>query len=303
MISSIATDKGCADMARVLAVVMLGGVFIAQLAAVGAKSEQVADAQTGLESASVSGNFPALPSAPQGKSTILGGAIMSVDRVRDELTLKVFAQRPTKILFDERTQVFRNGKRIPLRDLTSADHASVETLLDGTSVFAISIHILSQSPAGEFQGNVLNYNPETRTLTVGAVELPDTIKVLLPVNTPVFRTGQSQFSSASSGVSDLMRGAFISVTFESDKEGRDVASKIAILATPGSTFVFSGRLSSLDMHTGLLVLVDPRDDKSYEISFDPARLPASQNLHEGANIRVLAKYDGARYVASALTVN
>ncbi|MGA8041925.1 MAG: hypothetical protein WCA37_03895 [Terracidiphilus sp.] len=290
-------------MARVHAVVMLGGVLIAQLAAASAKSGQIANAQSALESASVSGNLPALPPVPQGKSTVLGGAIISVDRVRDELTLKVFGQRPAKILFDERTQAFRDGKKIPLRDVTSADHASVETLLDGTSVFAISIHLLSRSPAGEFQGNVLNYNPETRMLTVSAVQLPDTIKLLLPENTLIFRKGQGQFSSAPSGVSDLVKGAFISVTFESGKEGWGIASKITILATPGSAFVFRGMLSSLDLHTGSLVLVDPRDEKSYQISFDPARLPASQNLHEGANIRVVATYDGTRYVASALTVD
>lgn len=290
-------------MATVVAVVMLSGALIAQLAIASAKSEQIADAQSGAESASVSGNLPPLPSAPQGMSTIMGGAIMSIDRVRDELTLKVFGQRPTKILFDERTKVFRDGKKIPLRDLTSADHASVQTMLDGTNVFAISIHILSQSPAGEFQGNVLNYNPETRMLTVGAVQLRDPIKLLVPVNARVFREGQGPFSSASSGVSDLVNGALISVTFESNKDGRGVASRIAILAIPGSAFVFSGNLSSLDMHTGSLVLVDPRDDKIYQISFDPARLPASQNLREGVRIRVVATYDGTRYMASALAVN
>ncbi len=290
-------------MARVFAAVMLGGALISQLAIASANSEQIADAQSGLESASVSGNLPALPSAPQGMSTILGGSIMSIDHVRDELTLKVFGQRPTKILFDERTQVFRDGKKISLRDLTSADHASVQTMLDGTNVFAISIHILSRSPAGEIQGNVLNYNPETRILTVGAVQLRDPVKLLLPANTRVFREGQSQFSSASSGVSDLVNGALISVTFESDKDGRGVASQIAILAIPGSAFVFSGNLSSLDMHTGLLVLVDPRDDKSYQISFDPVRLQATQNLREGVHIRVVATYDGTHYIASALAVN
>ncbi len=290
-------------MARALAVVMLGGTLIVQLASASARSEQTADAQSGLESASITGNLPALPSAPQGVSTILGGAITNIDRVRDELTLKVFGQKPTKILFDERTQAFRDGKKIPLRDLTPADHASVQTMLDGTSVFAISIHVLSRSPAGELRGNVLSYNPDTRTLTVGAVQLHDPIRLLLPVNARVFREGQSAFTSASSGVSDLVHGALVSVTFESDKDGRGVASQIAILAIPGSAFVFTGSLSWLDMHSGSLVLIDPRDDKSYQISFDPARLPASQTLREGARIRVVVTYDGSRYMASALSVN
>ncbi len=290
-------------MTRVFAVVMLGGALITQLTVASAKSEQSPDVQSALEPASVSVNFPALPPAPKGKSTILGGEIMSVDRVRDELTLKAFGQRPTKILYDERTQVFRDGKKIPLRDLTSTNRASVQTLLDGTNVFALSIHILSRSPEGEFQGHVISYNPSTRELTVGAIQLRDPIKLVVPVNTPVFRKGQDQFSSASSGVSDLVKGALISVTFESSKEGRGVASQIAVLATPGSAFVFSGNLSSLDMHTGSLVLVDPRDDKSYQIFFDSAQLPASKNFHPGDHVRVAATFDGARYVASTLTFN
>ena len=35
-----------------------------------------------------------------------------------------------KILFDERTQVYRDGVRIPLRDLRPEDHASVQTILE-----------------------------------------------------------------------------------------------------------------------------------------------------------------------------
>ena len=289
-------------MTRAFAIVVVGVVIFAQLAVASAQTEQISDGQSTLESASVSENLPSLPSAPQGKSTVLGGTIMSVDQVRDELTLKIVGQRPTKILFDERTQVFRDGRKIPLRDLTSDDHASVETLLDGTRVFALSIHILSLSPQGSFQGRILNYNPETRKLTVSAVRFPDSVKFLLPINTPVVRKGQSQFSSVPSGVSDLVKDALVSVTFQSGKEGRSVVRKITILAIPGSVFVFAGKLSSLDMHTSSFVLIDPRDVKSYQISFDPTRLPASQDLHEGADIRVVATYDGARYVATALTV-
>lgn len=290
-------------MTKDLAVVMLGVALIAQLSITNAKSEQLPDPRSALESSRVSESLPAMPPPPHGKSTILGGEIVSVDRVRDELTLKVFGQRPMKILFDERTQVFRDGREIPLRGLTSATRASVQTLLDGTNMFALSIHILSRAPEGEFQGSVLNYNPATKELTVGALQFRDPIKVLLPVNTPILRKGQARFNSASSEVSDLVKGTLISVKCEADRDGRAAATQIAILATPGSAFVFNGNLSSLDMHTGSLVLVDPRDDKSYQIFFNATQLPASRKLHEGDSIRVVATFDGTRYVARALTFN
>ena len=285
-----------------VALVMLGGVATAQMSGPDAKS-QVTGPQSALMSRSASVDLSALPPAPRGKSTILGGEIRNVDPVRDELTLKVFGQRPVKILFDERTQVYCDGKKIALRDLPSANHASVQTVLDGTNVYALSVHILSRSPEGEYQGRVLSYNPGTGELTISSVTIGEPVKLLVPENTPIDRVGQPAFASLHPGSSDLVRGALISVKFEPDKKGQGVASQVSILATPGSAFVFSGDLSSLDMHTGLLVLVDPTDDKSYQIFFDRAILPASRNLHEGDHVRVTASFDGTRYVASALAVH
>ena len=63
----------------------------------------------------------------------------------------------------------------------------------------------------------------------------------------------------------MSRGSLISVTFNSGDKGKAVASKVDVLATPGSAFVFAGNLSSLDMHKGLLDLTDPLDDKGYEV--------------------------------------
>jgi len=50
------------------------------------------------------------------------------------------------------------------------------------------------------------------------------------------------------------------------------------------------------------VLVDPRDQKSYEIDFDPNAIPVSEDLREGATVEATTAFDGRRYVASAITV-
>ena len=57
-----------------------------------------------------------------------------------------------KILYDERTQVYRDGVKAPLSDLHAQDHASIQTVLDGTKIFALSIHMLSKAPEGECPG-------------------------------------------------------------------------------------------------------------------------------------------------------
>jgi hypothetical protein len=250
-----------------------------------------------MKSAFTTADFSPLPALPQGESTVLGGRIASVDPVLDQLTLRIFGQRPVKILFDERTQVYRDGTRIRLRDLRPEEHASVQTILEGPGVFAISIHMLSDVPHGEAHGRVLDYNPETRELTLGSALSRDPIRLLLGEGTPVVRQGQSTFTSASGGQADLVNGSLVDVTFDATEKGRAVASRVTVLARPGSNFAFSGKISSLDMHAGMMVVVDPRDQKSYQISFDPGRLPVTQTLHVGDEVRVNAAFDGTGYAA------
>jgi hypothetical protein len=289
-------------MAGVLTAVMLGGMVIAQISAADAQS-QAAAPRTASTSVGATVDLSALPPAPRGKSTILGGEVRSVDPVRDELMLKIYGQRQVKILFDERTQVYLDGKKIPLGDLSSTDHASVQTVLDGSDMYALSIHMLSRSPEGECQGRVINYDPGTRELTIDSLISREPIKLFVPANTSIARVGQPAFSLAHSESSDLLVGALISVKFESGKEGHGVASQISILATPGSAFTFVGNLSALDTHSGILVLVDPLNETSHQISFDSARIPASRNLHLGDRVMVTADFDGVRYTASAITAD
>jgi len=246
---------------------------------------------------------PALPSAPQGKSTLIGGEIRKVDAVRDQFTLAVFGGRPIKILFDARTQLYRDGIKLSPGDLHPGERASVETCwMKQTS-------LLSASVCGPAHPRVISkarccvYNPGTGELTISGTLSHEPIKLLVPAGTPVLRDEQAAFSSAPSGSSDLVAGALISIKFESNHQGQGVATQITILATPGSTFVFNGNVSFLDLQSGRLVLVNVRDDKSYQIVFDPARFPMSRHLHQGDRVTVTANFDGARYVACSMTVS
>jgi len=252
------------------------------------------------ESGSVTTKVSALPPVPKGKSTILGGEILNVDPVRDQLTLKVFGERPMKILFDERTEVYRDGKRVPLRDVRREEHASVQTILDGSKLFALSIHVLSNAEQGEYEGRVLRFDSATGQLEVAAGESHETIKLLVSSSTSFEPRGQSGFTSQLAGASDLVAGTLVSAQFIASGKGEPAASRITILAVPGSTFVFGGRVSSLDLHAGLMALVDPRDQKSYSVSFSPS-MPAVQQLHVGDSVRAVTKYDGVRYVAGEIT--
>ncbi len=289
-------------MSRFFAVVAVGCMAIAQFSFADRKPQPKAAIPSAATPENASSALPALPPPPAGKSTVIGGAIRNVDPVRDQLTLKVFGGQTMKIVFDERTQFYRDGIRTPLRDMGPDNHASVETVLDGTDIFARSIHTLSHSPEGESQGQVLSYIPGTGELTVSSGLAHEPIQLRVLAGTPIVRVGQAAFASAASGVSDLVKGTLVSVQFTSGTNGRGIARRISVIAIPGSSFVFSGNITFLDMAAHTLALLDPRDGKNYKISFDPARFPDSHNLHLGTHVRVTANFDGSHYTASEMTI-
>jgi hypothetical protein len=286
-------------MRLLFALLMLGAMASGQMAIASVQPQQddTARPASGAESG------PADPLAlPRGKSTVIGGTIATVDPIMDQLTLKVFGgKRPMKILFDERTQVYRDGAKTSLRDLRANDHASVETMLDGTTVFARSIHMLSRSPEGECQGQVVSYDAGTGELTLSESLSPELIKLHVSGGTAIVRQGQAASAPGNSGVSDLVKGTLISATFSSDNKGQGIARRIAVLATPGSEVSFTGSVTFLDLRSNQFVVAD--NDQSYKIAFDPAAFPVARNLHEGANVKVTAEFDGSHYVARAITVD
>lgn len=286
-------------MGVLFAILMFGMVTPAQVSTTDAATQQTETKPP----ASAKENAPAdLLTLPTGKSTVIGGTISGVDPITDRMTLKVFGGRQMKILFDERTQVYRDGAKSSLRDLRANDHASVETMLDGDTVFARSIHMLSRSPEGECHGQIVSYDPGASILTVSESLSPESIRLLVPAGTVIVRQGQAASTSANAGVSDLRKGTLISTIFASDTKGQGVASHIAILASPGDVVSFSGSVSFLDLRSNHFVVADAQNNQSYRIVFDPASLPAARDLHEGANVKVTAEFDGSRYTARAITL-
>lgn len=282
---------------------ILTGAVLTALPAAHPQSERLGSLGPALQADESSTRVGNLPPAPEGKSTVFGGQIARVDPVRDELTLKVYGQRPMKILFDERTHVYLDGKRIPLHQLHPENHAAVETTLDGTNIFAVSIHLLSQPPQGGYDGRVARYDAGSRELTVISSASREPFKLRVACDAQIQREGQPSFVSAGSGLSDLRPGALVTVDFVPGAEGEGIARKIDVLAIPGAAFAFSGKIASLDLHAGALVLTDTRDQKNYQISFDAARIPSSQDLHLGEHVSIKASYDGAHYVADRITAD
>jgi hypothetical protein len=245
-------------------------------------------------------DVPAIPPAPRGPSTIFGGAIATLDPVRDRLTLRLPSQRPMTIFFDERTKVFRNGKRVRLGELETAHSASVETTLEGSHLFALSIHLLSGAQQGEFQGRVVAYDAATGQMRVEVDGTSAPFNLRVSPETQIVREGQARSATTPEGTGDLVNGTLVSLDFIPSGNQTPAASQIRVLALPGMTFVFRGKVSSLDEHLGRMVLTDPVDEKSYQLFFNAASLPSSQELHLADSLRVTADYDGTHYVVRTI---
>ena len=244
--------------------------------------------------------LPELPPPPGGKATLIGGTLSSLDRVRDEMIVRPFGGGKLRILFDGRTQVYRDGTKVSQRELRSGDRIYVDTLLDGTTIFAKNIRMQTKQTGGESRGQIVKYDEGTGTLTLKDALSSHSVNLRVTSSTRILHDSQAGTRA------DLVPGALVNVTFRaSGKEPKEpgIVDEVSILAAPGTAFTFAGQVTYLDMHAGLLVLVDPRDKKSYEIHFDPARMKTDGELREGSEVNVTADFDGTRYVTKAVTVS
>jgi Domain of unknown function (DUF5666) len=240
--------------------------------------------------------LPDLPSLPKGKATLVGGTIQKLDRVQDRLTLQVFGGDKLKVLFDTRTRIYQDGLLASAADLREGDRVYVDTMLDGSAVFARNISIRKKASLGESHGVILRYSSGKGELVIRDAVSPQAVKVRVTPATKITQ-GDRTVSPAT-----LSAGTLIAVKFGSESNGRDVAREVSILAVPGASFTFQGQVTALDLRTGLLVVTSPSDRKSYEIYLDPA-VRVDSALREGVTVSVQTKFDGSRYVARSLTIN
>jgi Domain of unknown function (DUF5666) len=239
--------------------------------------------------------LPDLPSLPKAKASLVGGTIARMDRVRDQLTVQVFGGGKMKVAFDTRTHIFHDGAEAQASDLRPGDRVYVDTILDGSTVFARSIRLKTSASAGESQGIVVSYRTDTGELLVRDAISPRPLKIHLTSSTRLVH-GDKTVSTG-----ELIPGTLIAIKFGM-KDGLDLAREISVLAVPGNNFTFAGRVTAVDLRLGLLVINSATDGKTYEISFDPSALGVDDRLRPSADVSVLTRFDGSRYIAQNVTV-
>jgi hypothetical protein len=248
---------------------------------------------TALDPASL---VPDLPPLPHEKASLVGGVVERLDRVRDEMTVQPFGGGKMKIAFDSRTSIYRGGLLVSTSDLRQGDHVYVDTILDGSMVFARSIHLKGAASAGETQGTVIDYRSDKGELLLRDALSPEPLKIHVSQQTQVTQGGQP------ASIGTLTPGTLVAVQFGAQQRG-DVAHQISVLATPGGHFTFAGRVIGLDLRLGVLTIESSTDHKTYEIYLDPARVVVDDSLRPGVDVTAETSFNGSRYVARSLSVN
>jgi hypothetical protein len=284
-------------------------VMVSGLAGLGAMSAQPITSPPQAPQSTLSGALPeppiqdtallpSRPLSPQGRITLLGGTIDTIDRVRDEFTLRTFGSGHMRILFDERTRVYLDGMTAGRHsDLHHGQRVHLDAVLDDTKVFAQSIYVLAQAPTIECDAQVESYKATTGDLVIRDSSLGAVIKVQLLPST-VVRRNDRLISRA-----EIHPKSLISIAFQPETGGRAIALKVSVLAEPGDTVTFRGRVMHLDMRARLVVLEDPHDQKTYEIYFAPSHIQVTDGLHEGTNVTIATTFDGTRYVGATLIID
>ena len=143
-------------MKRILAAAVLCGAAIGLVASF-ARAQEMVPAKPAVEAGNVQvlpvaepdnvpKNLDTLPPAPRGKTTIIGGQIRSFDPVRDQFSLQIYGQRPMKIWFDERTQVYRDPLMLSAERYGQVRRFYIEGLQDRAISTVVQRQMTSHMP-------------------------------------------------------------------------------------------------------------------------------------------------------------
>jgi hypothetical protein len=239
--------------------------------------------------------LPDLPPLPAAKATLIGGTIAKLDRVRDQMTVNVFGGGHVTVFFDPRTQVYLGTEAASTTALREGARVHFETILDQGTVFARTIRLSAPQAQGGLQGILLNYRADRGELTLRDAMSPTPVRVRLTSSTRL-TNGDRSVSADSLGA-----GSLIAVKFYNQPGAGNFASEVSVLALPGAQYSFSGKVVTVDLSRGMLVLESATDGKTYEIDLAPSA-HADDELHAGVAVTVLATFEGSRYVARDLSV-
>ncbi len=261
---------------------------------------EVLDTSATSAALATDGHDPILdpPPFPTGTTTLVGGVISDVDRIRNHLTMDIFGGGPWTVFFDERTHVFRNGAEATVLALKKGERVYVDTMLDNNKrdIFARNIRVGVVYPPADADGQITEIDTGHHQLTLRDTLSSASVRFAVDSNTRI------SHGSTPASFQELRAGSLVRVQFAPERPNRGLAREIVILAAPGSAFTFTGTVTFLDTHRNMLSVRHAGDDKTYDIYFVPSRTDAAGRLAVGSEVQVVAVFEATHYTAQQITV-
>jgi hypothetical protein len=239
------------------------------------------------------------PPVPRTTTTLVGGTISKVDRMRNRMTVHVFGSGHWTVNFDERTHIFHNGAETTQLALKKGERVYVDTQLDNNrhDIFARNIRVGVAALPADADGQIIAVDPKHNELTLR--DALNSVPVRFAVD-PETRISKGQTPAT---FKDVKPGTLVHVRFSASSPNRGLAREVSIVATPGAVFTFSGKVTFLDLHRGLLALQNSTDDRNYEIHFSPEVVTDRSSLGVGRDVLVRATFEGTRYTAQSVNLS
>ena len=229
-----------------------------------------------------------LPPLPHKEVTLIGGTVISMDEVMNRMVVQPFGgKQKMRIHLDARSHFYRDGKQITEREIQQGQRIYLDTMLNGDKVFAKTIWIRTSVESGTSRGQIVEFDRQRKLLTVRDELSDQPVKMQFSPAVVVRRGNQTATPN------DLVEGALVDLSFGPQKEVRE----ITLLATPGSAFTFSGRVTYLDLSRKLIAIANRSDGKNYDVYLDAIAPNLLRRLREGVDVTVSAVFDGTRYAA------
>jgi hypothetical protein len=238
-----------------------------------------------------------LPPLPNAKMTVIGGTVTKFDRVRDRLVLRPFGSKDEmKLAFDLRTKITQNGQPVALKDIKPGSRVYADTMLNGEQLFARNIRIEGQAGQGDARGQVVAYDPKSGVLSLREQVSPE------PVRLKVTPKTQVEISKKPASIAELRPGALVVINFAPGAERLGEAQRIQVLANPGESFKFAGKITFVDMRSKRFAIANQSDNETYDITLGPVPSQTARSLREGQNAVVSAVFNGHTYEAGEIEI-
>lgn len=233
---------------------------------------------------------------PNNPLSLIGGNVRKVDGIRNRLVIQPFGGgRELSVLFDDRSHIYRNGAATTVLGIHRGDRVYVDTMALEHRTFARTIRVETATGPVETHGQVIHFDPSRQV-----VEMRDSLTSQVVIFSIADRTVLHKKNGVATA-GDLVPGALIEAVFAPGRKG-GIADDVNILAVPGTSYVFVGRITNVDVRQGLFAVDNEGDHRNYELRYNAAQIPEHDHLRVGAKVTAHANFDGTGYLVDSISI-